>query len=122
MEIQAYVDIQCTRSKNEALLCEFLQNLWLVYPKFARKQIQYNAMLNVVPNVVSAPCTSCTKVLRYQWVLHWKLHLWIVTSRIKLVPNAYLSIFSVLPLMFTVIINNVDINTNHLFKNYFLVI
>ena len=68
MEIQAYVDIQCTRSKNEALLCEFLQNLWLVYPKFARKQIQYNAMLNVVPNVVSAPCTSCTKVLRYQWV------------------------------------------------------
>ena len=40
-------------SKNEALLSEYLQNLWLVNPKFARKQIQYTAMLNVVPNVVS---------------------------------------------------------------------
>ena len=40
-------------SKNEALLSEYLQNLWLVNPKFARKQIQYTAMLNVVPNVIS---------------------------------------------------------------------
>ena len=40
-------------SKNEALLSEYLQNLWLVNPKFARKQIQYTAMLNVVQNVVS---------------------------------------------------------------------
>ena len=40
-------------SKNKALLSEYLQNLWLVNPKFARKQIQYTAMLNVVPNVVS---------------------------------------------------------------------
>ena len=40
-------------SKNKALLSEYLQNLWLVNPKFARKQIQYTAMLNVVQNVVS---------------------------------------------------------------------
>ena len=43
--------------------------------------------------------TIASQPLQYN---HCKLRLWIVTLRIKLVPNAYLSIFSVLPLMFTV--------------------